>query len=51
MKVFQPVMWVYLTDGYTVRWRRGDDVAYVFADRQAGIAMLCCVTTTRGLAA
>ena len=35
VKVFQPVMWVYLADGCTVRWRRGDDVAYVFADRQA----------------
>jgi hypothetical protein len=30
------VMRVYLTEGYTIRWRRGDAVAYVFADRQAG---------------
>lgn len=29
------VMRVYLTEGYTIRWRRGDPVAYVFADRQA----------------
>ncbi len=30
------VMRVYLTEGYTIRWRRGDAMAYVFVDRQAG---------------
>ena len=30
------VMRIYLTEGYTIRWRRGDPVAYVFADREAG---------------
>ncbi|MGH3814127.1 MAG: hypothetical protein ACRDUV_17035 [Pseudonocardiaceae bacterium] len=30
------MMWVYLAEGYTIRWRRGDAVAYVFADREAG---------------
>jgi hypothetical protein len=30
------VMWVYLPEGYTIRWRRGDAAAYVFADREAG---------------
>ncbi len=29
-------MWVYLAAGYTLRWRRGDAVAYVFAGREAG---------------
>ncbi|MGH3547995.1 MAG: hypothetical protein ACRDQU_07745 [Pseudonocardiaceae bacterium] len=33
--MFRPVMRVYLADGYTIRWRRGDAVAYVFADREA----------------
>lgn len=36
MTVFRPVMRVCLAEGYTVRWRRGEGVAYVFADRQAG---------------
>ncbi|MGH3815495.1 MAG: hypothetical protein ACRDUV_24100 [Pseudonocardiaceae bacterium] len=30
------MMWIHLPGGYTVRWRRGDAVAYVFADRQTG---------------
>ncbi len=30
------VMRVYLAEGYTIRWRRGDAAAYVFADREAG---------------
>lgn len=30
------VMRVCLTEGYTIRWRRGNAVAYVSADRQAG---------------
>lgn len=29
-------MRVYLPEGYTIRWRRGDAAAYVFADREAG---------------
>ncbi|MGH3920370.1 MAG: hypothetical protein ACRDSG_15240 [Pseudonocardiaceae bacterium] len=33
--MFRPVMRVYLAAGYTIRWRRGDGVAYVFADREA----------------
>lgn len=33
---FKPVMCVRLLEGYTVRWRRGDAVAYVFADQQTG---------------
>lgn len=36
MKRIQPVIWIHLPGGYTVRWRRGDAVAHVFADRQAG---------------
>lgn len=36
MTVFRQVMRVRLAEGYTVRWRRGDAAAYVFADRQAG---------------
>ncbi|MGH8879627.1 MAG: hypothetical protein ACRD0P_20140 [Stackebrandtia sp.] len=35
MKKVQPVMWAHL-GGYTFRWRRGDAVAYVFADQQNG---------------
>lgn len=35
MTVFRPVMRVCLADGCTVRWCRGDAVAYVFSDRQA----------------
>ncbi|MGH4013744.1 MAG: hypothetical protein ACRDSL_07375 [Pseudonocardiaceae bacterium] len=45
MTVFQPVMWVYLADGYTIRWRRGDDVAYVFADRQASEGAIGAIDT------
>ncbi|MGH3911960.1 MAG: hypothetical protein ACRDTC_00910 [Pseudonocardiaceae bacterium] len=30
------MMRVYSSRGYMVRWRRGDGVAYVFADREAG---------------
>lgn len=26
--------WVYLESGYTIRWRRGDPVAYVFRGQQ-----------------
>jgi len=33
--VFRPVMRVCLAERYTVRWRRGDTVAYVFAEREA----------------
>lgn len=29
-----PVGWVYLEDGFTIRWRRGDTVAYVFNGEQ-----------------
>lgn len=29
-------MWIHLPGEYTVRWRRGDAVAYVFADRHTG---------------
>lgn len=29
-----PVGWVYLEDGFTIRWRRGDTVAYVFSGEQ-----------------
>lgn len=29
-----PVGWVYLPEGYTIRWQRGEDVAYVFAGKQ-----------------
>lgn len=31
-----PVCWVYLSagSGYTIRWERGDQVAYVFAGKQ-----------------
>ncbi len=29
-----PVGWVYLEDGFTIRWRRGDTVAYVFYGEQ-----------------
>ena len=31
-----PVGWVYLSagSGYTIRWERGDQVAYVFAGKQ-----------------
>jgi len=28
------VGWVYLEEGFTIRWRRGDSVAYVFACKQ-----------------
>jgi hypothetical protein len=28
------VGWVYLPEGYTIRWERGDQVAYVFAGKQ-----------------
>lgn len=35
-----PVGWVFLDrhrhDGYTIRWRRGDAVAYVLAGKQVG---------------
>ncbi len=31
-----PVGWVYLEDGFTIRWRRGDTVAYVFNGEQRG---------------
>ncbi|MGH3977952.1 MAG: hypothetical protein ACRDRZ_02950 [Pseudonocardiaceae bacterium] len=30
----QPVGWVYLAEGYTIRWECGDHVAYVFAGKQ-----------------
>lgn len=30
----QPIGWVYLSKGYTIRWERGDQVAYVFAGKQ-----------------
>lgn len=36
MKNFKPVMSIHLPEGYTIRWRRGDAVAYVFADQQTG---------------
>ncbi|MGH3430418.1 MAG: hypothetical protein ACRDQZ_23095 [Mycobacteriales bacterium] len=36
MTTFRPVMRVYLAQGYTIRWRRGDALAYVFADRESG---------------
>ncbi|HEU0087883.1 MAG TPA: hypothetical protein VFQ77_09555 [Pseudonocardiaceae bacterium] len=29
-----PVGWVYLPENYTIRWQRGEDVAYVFAGKQ-----------------
>lgn len=29
-----PVGWVYLPEGYTIRWERGDQVAYVFSGKQ-----------------
>lgn len=29
-----PVGWVFLEAGYTIRWRRGDPVAVVFAGEQ-----------------
>ncbi|MGH3911630.1 MAG: hypothetical protein ACRDRM_12460 [Pseudonocardiaceae bacterium] len=33
--VNRPTGWVYLHSGnLTIRWRRGDDVAYVFSGRQ-----------------
>lgn len=35
MATFRPVMRIRLAEGYTVRWRRADGVAYVFADREA----------------
>ena len=35
-----PVGWVFLDrhrhDGYTIRWRRGDTVAYVLSDKKLG---------------
>lgn len=36
MTVARLVMRVYLAEGYTIRWGRGDAAAYVFADREAG---------------
>jgi hypothetical protein len=30
----RPVGWVYLEDGFTIRWRRGDTVAYLFSGEQ-----------------
>jgi len=30
----KPITWVFLDAGYTVRWRRGDPVAYVFEGEQ-----------------
>lgn len=29
-----PIGWVYLEDGFTIRWRRGDTLAYVFSGEQ-----------------
>ncbi|MDQ3153392.1 MAG: hypothetical protein M3R63_17340 [Actinomycetota bacterium] len=38
MPVTQPVGWVFLdrdnNAGYTIRWRRGDSVAYILAGQQ-----------------
>ncbi len=31
-----PVGWVYLEGRYTIRWRRGDPVAYVLGAQQMG---------------
>jgi hypothetical protein len=31
-----PVGWVHVGDGYTVRWRRGDPVAYVLDGERTG---------------
>lgn len=45
-----PVGWVFLArhrdDGYTVRWRRGDAVAYVLAGQQVGNHGMTEVTDT-----
>lgn len=30
----QPVGWVYLARGYTIRWERGEQAAYVFVGQQ-----------------
>lgn len=32
---YRPTAWAYLTSGdYTIRWQRGDDVAYIFEGKQ-----------------
>ena len=32
----RPVVWAYLDDDYTFRWRRGDRLAFVFLGREDG---------------
>ncbi len=41
-----PVGWVFLPEGYTIRWRRGDPVAYALRGDQMDNHGTACVVDT-----